>query len=119
MFYIRRGRLRGLAPVTNPSAHRPVLREDYLRLAARFAVGVRTSSTGTAEDFTTVSASLPRRAWLMPRRPCVPMTMMSARHFCASLRMKSATRPVRFSYITASVSYTHLRAHETDSYLVC
>src|SRR5664279_1696590 len=25
----------------------------------------------------------------------------------------------RYAHITGSVSYTHLRAHETDSYLVC
>ena len=44
---------------------------------------LRVSNTGTGEVRRTSSASLPRTMRRSPRRPCVPMTIMSAGHSAA------------------------------------
>src|SRR5680860_1700134 len=44
--------------------------------------------------------------------PMRPIMLHSPEHLCATLVPEGASK-------TRTVSYTHLRAHETDSYLVC
>src|ERR1700722_8412508 len=49
--------------------------------------------TGTGDDRTTFSATLPRSMRLTPRRPCVPITMRSAFSRPAASRISTAGEP--------------------------
>lgn len=83
-------------------------RQPWRACSLPWRSGERTRSTGKSVSRSTNSASLPMTTRESPRRPWVPSTMTSARHFLACLMIRSATRRPTVSSNTVSTSMPRL-----------
>src|SRR5665647_3049349 len=92
--------------------------------SARAPGKTRSSATMTENHFMSYRVTHPRRGWqcfLRPRRGG-DLNSIAGMGRMAAVSIQRTTNTsicTALTDATKAVSYTHLRAHETDSYLVC